>query len=222
MQLAIFNGSPRGQKGNSALLIRWLKSGIEPNSDVVVETHCINNLNEHDSYTSSLKSADMALVVFPLYADGMPGMTMAFLETLEPLRKSLGSLRLGFVVHSGFPEATHSRAIEKYLEWLAAELGAQYAGTVVMGGSESLRYASPKNTAAKETLFAQLGERLVKEGRFPAELIKQAVGMERIPSAVGFLLKILAKTSMFQSMWISQLKKNNVYSERSARPYAER
>jgi len=222
MQLVIFNGSPRGQKGNSALLIRWLKSGIEQNSDVVAETYCINRINEHDSYVGSLKSADMALVVFPLYADGMPGMVMAFLEKLEPLRKSLGNLRLGFVVHSGFPEAIHSRAIEKYLEWLTKELGAQYAGTVVMGGSEGLRYSSPKSTAAKEVLFMQLGEGLVKEGHFPTQLIKQAAGMEKFPPAVCLLLKLLAKTSMFQTMWVSELKKNNAYHEHAAKPYTDK
>lgn len=46
---------------------------------------------------------------------------------------------LGFMVQSGFPEALHSRLLQRNLEKLVRRLCASYAGTVVRGGGEALQ-----------------------------------------------------------------------------------
>ena len=219
MQLTIFNGSPRGMGGNSRLIIEWLIQGVKQNSDVNIETLSLIKINEHDSYISKLKASEIALVVIPLYTDSMPGIVMAYIEKLQPLRKSLKGLKLGFIVHSGFPEACHSRYIEKYLGWLSGELGADYMGTVVFGGSEGLNSMSPKAIAKKQVLFNEVGRKITVDNQFDPVILKKIAGWERL-SKVGILIvRILVRMGIINSGWNNQLKSNNALGERDAKPY---
>lgn len=220
MWLTIFNGSPKGTGGNSELLIRWLKEGILQNLDINVDTLYLNKIGDHDCFINQFKISDIVLIVFPLYTDSMPGIVMAFFEKLQPLRKSLAGLKLGFVVHSGFPEAIHSRAVEEYLKWLVTELGADYFGTVIMGGSEGIARMSPAAIAKKKALFNELGKRLPLENEFNAELIKKVTGEEKFNEIGIFIVQILLKTGLLQHFWNLKLKKNNTYRDRFAKPYA--
>lgn len=219
MQLTIFNGSPRGISGNSRLIIDWLIHGINQNPGAKIETVCLTKVNEYDNFITKLKTSDMALIVFPLYTDCMPGIVMAFIEKLMPLRKTLKGLKLGFVVHSGFPEACHSRSIEKYLVWLSGELSADYMGTVIFGGSEGLNGMSPKAIAKKQAIFSELGQRLIVENQFDLKLLKKIAGMERLGTIGEFIVRILVKMGVINSEWDRQLKANHAYKEKDARPY---
>jgi hypothetical protein len=219
MRLAVFNGSPRGKTANSERLIQWLSAGFAETPGVEAGVYHLARVNDHDEYVDRLRDADTAVMVFPLYTDCMPGIVMAFFERFEALRGSLGHLTLGFVVHSGFPEACQSRAVEKYLVWLTAELGAKYAGTVIMGGTESMRHMQESALVGKRSLLENLGRGLAKDGRFSPELVKRAAGMERLPGPVAFVFKFVSRMNFFQSMWINDLKKNNAYENRAARPY---
>jgi len=53
----------------------------------------------------------------------MPGIVKVFIESLEPLCSREGNPDVGFIVQSGFPEAIHSRYVEKYLEKPSLRLG---------------------------------------------------------------------------------------------------
>lgn len=219
MQLTIFNGSPRGTGSNSDILIEWLVEGLRHDSNLNIEMLYLNKTGNHDSYVDKFKTSDIVLVVFPLYADCMPGIVMAFFEKLQPLRRSLTGLKLGFMVHSGFPEAFHSRQVEKYLVWLTNELNADYLGTVVMGGSEGISMKSQAAIKKKRILFNELGRRLPQADRFDAELVKKIAGMEKLGKFSAWLLQILVKTGMLNIYMNSRLKENNAYRERFARPY---
>ena len=219
MRLAFFNGSPRGKTANSQRLIEWLSSGMADVPTVESSVYHLARVNDHKAHAQALAEAEVAVVVFPLYTDCMPGITMAFMEKLQAWRGSLQHLTLGFVVHSGFPEACQSRAVEKYLVWLAAELGAKYAGTVIMGGTESMRHMQESSLTGKRTIFEGLGCSLVSDGRFNPGLVKRAAGMERLPAPVALIFKLISRMSFFQSMWDNELKKNNAYEQRAARPY---
>ncbi len=219
MQLTIFNGSPRGTVGNSELLIRWLKEGILQNPETNIDTLYLNKIGDHERFINQFKASEGSLIVFPLYTDCMPGIVMAFFEKLQPLRKSLAGLKLGFVVHSGFPEAIQSRAVEKYLQWLTAELGADYLGTVIMAGSEGIAKMPPALTAKKRAIFKELGRRLPLENEFNAELVKKVAGQEKFNQLGILIVQILAKMGFLSYSWNQELKKNNAYQDRFARPY---
>lgn len=221
MQLTIFNGSPRGKGSNSEVIIKWLTEGLQQNQGIDINAFYLNKTKEHQSYIGKLQASDIALIVFPLYTDCMPGVVMEFIEKLEPLRKSLPGVKIGFIVHSGFPEAAQLRYVEKYLEWLADELGVGYIGTVVMGGSEGIRTTSPEKMKGKIELFNELGRRLPQENKFNAELVKKISGMEKMGKIMASIFKLVTKTGIINVEWDRELKKNNVYNDRFAKPYAK-
>ncbi len=221
MQLTIFNGSPRGTGGNSELLIQWLVEGVRQNPDINIDILYLNKIGDHENFVNKFKIAESVLIVFPLYTDSMPGIVMAFFEKLQPLRKYMTGLRLGFVVHSGFPEALQSRYVEKYLVWLADELGADYFGTVVMGGSEGISMMPPGMIKKKRALFNELGRRLPEVDIFDAALVRKIAGMEKLGKFRAWCLRIVAKTGIINIYMNNKLKENNAFEERFAKPYAK-
>jgi multimeric flavodoxin WrbA len=138
-RLVFFNGSPRGRKGNTPLMLEQVAVGFgRP-----VETYHLIRLRETDRMVQAFAKAESALLGFPLYTDAMPGIVKHFIEALEPLVGRSDNPPLGFLVQSGFPEGLHSRYVERYLEKLAARLGSPYLGTIVKGGGEGTRVMPP-------------------------------------------------------------------------------
>lgn len=221
MQLTIFNGSPRGAAGNSALIIEWLMDGIKTQQSITTEVCLLNRLSDHKHYVQVLKNSDIAIILFPLYADSMPGITMAFFEKLEGLKGQLTGLKLGFVVHSGFPEACQSRPVEQYLEWLTKYLGAQYLGTAIMGSSEGIKTMPSALLKGRQGLFAELGKSTVLCKPFDSALLKKLSGKERMSKLSILWFRILSLTGLTKWYWTSQLKQNKSYDKRFARPYAD-
>ncbi len=213
MRFLLCNGSPRGVKGFSAKYIEALAEGLLEHRDITVEKVLLNRVAEHRETAVRLSGVDCAVVVFPLYTDAMPGITMAFFEELRPFIGSLENLSLGFIVQSGFPERVQSRAVEKYLERLTGILGARYAGTAVFGGGMGM---NDKRTE----LLHQLGQSFLPGKRFNPEILSMTTPMENIPLPGRVFMRILGLTPLVQMDWIRQLKANGAYEKRNDRPYA--
>jgi len=80
---------------------------------------------------------------------------------------------MGFIVQSGFIEATQSKYLEHYLSALIKRLIYTYLGAVIKGGSVGI-YMMPENMNKK--LFAKLhslGEQFEIEGAFVQEVMKE-------------------------------------------------
>lgn len=213
MRFLICNGSPRGAKGFSAKYIDALAEGFSEHPDVIIEKVLLNRVAEHREVAARLAAADCAIVVFPLYTDAMPGLTMAFFEELKPFIGSLGGLTLGFIVQSGFPEHIQSRAVENYLKRLTEILGARYAGTAVFGGGMMM---NDKRTV----LLQKLGRAFLPENKFDPAILSLTTPMETVPLAARVLIGILGLTPLPQLDWIRQLKANGAYEKRDDQPYA--
>lgn len=220
MKLTIINGSPRGKNSNSSVITQWLLEGIGNHKDYETETAYLNRIQDHESTVGKMANSDMVIIIFPLYADCMPGLVMAFIERLQPLKGSLQGKKLGFIVHSGFPEACHSRYVERYLVWLSKELNADYMGTAITAGSEGFRVMPESMTRKKRSLYNQLGAKMMETGSFDPELSKMISGAERLPKLTLLLYRILGKTGVANFYWNGMLKRNNAYDNRSAKPYA--
>ncbi|NLN45973.1 MAG: NAD(P)H-dependent oxidoreductase [Clostridiaceae bacterium] len=212
MRYLVCNGSPRGDNGFTSVLIRRFLAGLRE-AGAEADLLLLDHPARHAEAAAQLAKADVAVVFFPLYTDAMPGILMSFIEHLEPYAGGLSGLSLGFVVHSGFPEAVHCRAVERYLARLAALLGANYAGTAVLGG----------NPWTKKRLDAVqgLGRRFVPAGhRFDPALLAQAAFRERFHTSGLLLLRPLAALGVFNRYFNGQLKANGVFGRRFDRPYA--
>ncbi len=227
MKLTIFNGSPRGKRSNTKILMDHFCKGFndaaaevntEENSLKVNVAYLVHR-DEMEEFLELFEEADKVILAFPLYTDSVPGIVKYFIEQLEPLCGRENNPDMGFVVQSGFPEAVHSRAVEKYLEKLARRLGCKYLGTVIKGGVEGIQVQPPRMTQKLFDSFYGLGVHFGKTGAFDEAIIRELVKWERLPGWALVLLRFLALTGIANMYWNTQLKKNNVFSERSSRPY---
>jgi multimeric flavodoxin WrbA len=249
MKLTIFNGSPRGKNSNSAVLTKWIAQGAaeaeraagetgetervtgeigdkersagETSGTVRVEYEelFLVKTQEHKSYAKKFEESDISLLVFPLYTDSMPGIVAAFIEELASLAGKMQGKKLGFVVHSGFPEACHSRYVEKYLVRLTGILGADYAGTAVMGSSEPTRMIPESKQQKKGELFARLGRSIVREGSFDKATLYELAPLEKLTGLTLLIYKMGSATGLFKIFFRSLLKQNNTIKTSFARPY---
>jgi hypothetical protein len=224
MKLTIFNGSPRGKKSNTEILMNHFIRGFTSageNQENQTNIAYLVHINKIDNHVKMFADAQKVILAFPLYTDAMPGIVKHFIEQLEPLCKKKNNFDMGFLVQSGFPEAHHSRFIEKYLEQLTARLGGNYLGTVVKGGVEGIQIKPPFMTKKLFNAISQLGYHFGKTGTFQREIVQLLSKPEHLSGFSRFIFKLLAFTGLTEYYWNSQLKKNNAYDQRFNRPYSK-
>ena len=219
-RLTVFNGSPRGRKGNTPILLTKFLEGFSANPEHSYDLYHLNRLKESARFPQAFAAAECVLLGFPLYTDAMPGIVKAFIEQLEPFRGRASNPPIGFLIQSGFPEALHSRYVERYLEKLAARLGSPYWGSIVKGGGEGVRLMPEDSNRAIFDSLRQLGRTFGERGLLDPVLLKSLASPERFPAYMGPFYWLLTKTRSSTSYWDDQLKKNGVYERRSAQPYA--
>jgi multimeric flavodoxin WrbA len=219
--LTIFNGSPRGSKGNTPIMLKQFGEGFTSIPGHTYEINNLNRLKEKDKFSETFAAAECVWLGFPLYTDAMPGMVKNFIESLEPLRGRRNNPAIGFLVQSGFPEALHSRNVERYLEKLADRLDAPYLGTIVKGGGEGVRMVPEERNAGLFDALQGLGSGFAQTGQLHPDLLPVVAGVERYSPLLGPVFKVFLRTSAASWYWDSQLKGNRVYEERFAQPYVE-
>lgn len=220
-RLTVFNGSPRGPKGNSPLMLEQVVKGLTSDGTHTAETCHLVHQNALDDYRDAFAAAEAVLLGFPLYTDAMPAIVKTFIEALEPLRGRNGNPPIGFLVQSGFPEAVHSRHLERYLAKLAERLGSPYLGTIVKGGGEGTRLMPESMNRKLFDNLSAIGHSLAAEGRFDAASMRAIAKPERYPGFLAPAFEMLSKTPLLNRYWNNQLKANGVYEERFAQPFAE-
>lgn len=223
MRLVVFNGSPRGEKSNTRILMEQFLRGFARTSRTAGnehQVHYLRRVSDQEAFRTAFRAADAALLAFPLYTDAMPGIVKAFIETLAPLCGREGNPALAFVVQSGFPEAAHSRPVERYNRKLAGRLGCRYLGTVVKGGVEGIQVMPPNMTRRLFTSFESLGESFGRTGELDAGLVRRLAGRERLSPVMRLLYRLLRLTGLTNFYWNGQLKSNGAFERRFAAPYA--
>jgi multimeric flavodoxin WrbA len=218
-RLTVLNGSPRGKTGNTQVLLERLVQGFEANAGRTHEMLHLIRVREAGRLRQAFTEAECVLLGFPLYTDAMPGLVKAFIEALQPLCGRARNPALGFLVQSGFPEAAHSRYVEKYLEKLALRLGSPYVGTLVKGGAEGVRFIPPDANPPLFDTLHQLGEAFGKTGQFDSTLVRQLAKPERFPRVLAPAYKLMLRTKAATSYWDNQLEENGAYENRFAQPY---
>ncbi len=219
MTLTIFNGSPRRHKSNSTLLTEHFIKGfhsIKEKENVRVcylaETKMLKeNLNIFDR-------SEQVIIIFPLYTDCMPGMVKEFFEHL-PVKDSSPSLKLGFIVQSGFPESSHSIYVERYLRKLAQRINCNYLGTVIKGGVEGIRSMPSSMNKKVFKSFHQLGVHFAEYGEFSGEIMVKMKNPIKFNNMELIIFRFLKITGLVDYYWKSNLKKNGAYHQRDNKPF---
>jgi NAD(P)H-dependent FMN reductase len=215
-RLTLFNGSPRGHKGNTPIFLREIAAGFAGPSEV----HHLVRLKETEQMVQAFAGAECVIFGFPLYTDAMPGVVKHFIEALQPLVGRQNNPPLGFVLQSGFPEGLHSRYVERYLEKLATRLGSPYLGTVVKGNGEGTRLMPLEMNQRLFTNLQALGAGLAANGQFDPVNLKAIAHPERFPALLGPLFQIILRLPVAHAYFDNMLKQNQAYQQRFAQPFA--
>lgn len=214
-----FNGSPRGKKSNTSILLNHFINGFNQNYDHQLNLSYLIYTKDVQKHVELFKNAENVIIAFPLYTDAMPGIVKYFFEALEHLCGKKENPRIGFIVQSGFPEPIHSRFVEKYLEKLVKRLGCEYTGTIVKGGVEGIQVMPSWMTKKLFNTFYQLGTYYAENSAFSIELLKKLAPREKMSFWSVQVVKVMQKAGISNFYWNNQLKKNSVFDKRFEQPY---
>lgn len=217
MKLAVFNGSPRGKKSNSDILLRHFLFGFNHTPGHIVTKSYLYKLKENGRHLQEFQDSDFILLAFPLYTDAMPGIVKHFIESLSKIETR--DKKMGFIVQSGFPEAFHSTFIARYLEKLVLRLGAENLGVVIKGGVEGIQVKPPLMNKKLLRSFHELGRIFGQTGEFDQRIIEKLKKPMHLPKSMLLLAPLLKRTGLLDLYWTAQLKQNKVYKKRYDRPY---
>ncbi|HIZ16618.1 MAG TPA: hypothetical protein H9675_03490 [Firmicutes bacterium] len=131
-KIMIINGSPRAPRSNSK---KYSELFIK-HCSVPTEYFSITNKN-HLELCMKMEEFTDILLVFPLYADGIPVTLMNFLKTLEgnqPKQKP----RISVLINCGFIEPEQNNIAVKMIEFFCKEQGYSFGSVLRVGSGEAI------------------------------------------------------------------------------------
>lgn len=219
MRLLVCNGSPRGGKSNTDVLLdRFLAGFAAEGGELLARVHLVRE-GEAERAAAAFRSADAVLLAFPLYVDAVPAPAKRFVELLAPHVGAGGNPALLFLVQSGFPEALHSRPVERYLEKLSRRLGAPYLGTIVKGGVEGIRSQPAWMSRRLLRRLEALGRGLAREGRLDPALVARVATLERFGTGLAGRLLLAVTCRVADRWWAASLARSGARGRVADAPY---
>jgi multimeric flavodoxin WrbA len=213
-RITVFNGSPRGKKGNTPIMLEELLKGFGGEFEI----HHLVQIKKLEEQVKAYHEAECVWLGFPLYTDAMPGLVKNFIEALEPFRDNENNPPMGFLVQSGFPEGIHSRYVERYLDGLAKRLGSPYLGTIIKGNGEGTRVMPTEATQSLFDNLQTLGKNLAETGKLNPEILETIAKPERYPRILGPVFRIFLKTKIAHSYFDGMMHENGAYERRNDQP----
>ena len=216
MRLVIINGSPRGKKSNSQLLINWIKDSMGNTLDIheffVIET------KKYHAVINSITDDCSILIVFPLYTDSMPAILKQLLEAMEVIKGKKKNIRMYYIVQSGFTGANHCRFVERYLVFFAKYMGFNYMGTAISPAGEGLHIMPKFVTCNVRKKVQQLSENIKENEKYSKKKLAKLAGREK----PNFLFCFLVKSGHFGNAYFKyMMRKNNAYEIHYNKPYSD-
>ena len=216
MHFVIISGATRPQsKSNTAKVITAFQKGFEENCNTT-EVWYLSDRRQWKRAAQAFTQNDRILIAFPLYVENIPGILLEFLSGLTP-KKTPGT-KLAFLIQGGFPEASQSRCCEAFLETLPAQLGCDYAGTLIKGDMFGTSLVDEKNREKMLAPFTQMGRTFAQTGCFEKAAVDAFAGQEYMPKKQIRMYNLFGKhISHFFVGYIA--KKLGCKEKLNARPY---
>lgn len=218
MHLVIISGAARPRaKSNTAKIIAAFQAGYEEGGNTT-EVWYLSDHSQWSGAAQAFARNDNLLIALPLYVENIPGILLEFLSGLKP--KTAPGTKLAFLLQGGFPEASQSRCCEAYLETLPAQLGCEYAGTLLKGDLFGLSLTDEKSWAKLMAPFTEMGRYYAKTGCFDKAAVDKFAGPEYMPKSQIRMYDLVFKhiSRLFMG---GIAKKLGCKGRLDARPYAE-
>ena len=137
MKIGIINGSPRGKKSNSEILIKYLCSLLEEHQ---INKYYLFSSKIHSEIKSEIHNADVLIFVFPLYIDSIPSSLLDILLKFEEEKIINSKTKIYCIVNNGFFEGKQNQlAILQMKNW-CQKTGAEWGQGIGIGAGEILSY----------------------------------------------------------------------------------
>ena len=216
MHLVIISGATRPQsKSNTAKVIAAFQKGVEENGNTT-EVWYLSDRRQWKRAANAFEQNERILIAFPLYVENIPGILLEFLSGLTP--KQAPGTKLAFLIQGGFPEASQSRCCEAFLETLPAQLGCEYAGTLIKGDMFGTSRVDEKTREKMLAPFTQMGRTFAQTGSFEKTAVDAFAGPEYMPEKQIRMYNLVGKhISRFFMGRIA--KKLGCKEKLDARPY---
>jgi hypothetical protein len=227
MKLAVINGSPKRKNSNTGIFLDHFITGFKNSGEKTISLHAVSDLEEENEILDLFSAADAVFIAMPLYTNAMHADVKRFFEMLRPISHSPDkNPLLMFLVQSGFPEAHHSRYIEKYLKKLCSRLNCEYGGTIIRGGMDTINQTCP--ALIRKGIFWLLANRIQKighafgkTGSLDSTMLRQFAFPERMPKIAIYLFNIYSFFGIRYLGFDKELMKNNMFEQRDATPYLQ-
>jgi len=214
MKLIVCNGSPRGMKSNTTLLMDNFLAGFEQISGNCHETLYLVSAADRARAVTVFGETDLVLLAFPLYNDAMPSIVKEFIEALTNCRSVETRPSLVFLVQCGFLGGYNTGPIAAYLKKLAGRLGCRCAGVIRKDGVEGIQ---SKPRIFNRRLFMSM-KKLGYELGATGQLCEQGLNALAQPENYSPLtLKICNKLAEYV-YWKPLYKRYGTYARRFDRP----
>lgn len=219
MHLVIISGATRPQpRSNTAKIIEAFRKGYEETGNTT-EVWYLSDRRQWEGAARAFAEQEQILIALPLYVENIPGILLEFLSGLTP--KSKPGTRLAFLLQGGFPEACQSRCCEKYVETLPAQLGCEYAGTLIKGDMFGVSLTEEKSRAKLLAPFTEMGRYFAAHGYFDKETVNAFAGPEYMPEKQIRMFNLFGHT--VQKIFMGRIaKKLGCQAPLDARPYEQR
>ena len=137
MKIVIINGSPRGKKSNSEILIKYLCSLLEEHQ---INKYYLFSSKIHSEIKSEIHNADVLIFSFPLYIDSIPSSLLDILLKFEEEKIVNSKTKIYCIANNGFFEGKQNQlAILQMKNW-CQKTGAEWGQGIGIGAGEILSY----------------------------------------------------------------------------------
>lgn len=219
MHLVIISGATRPQpRSNTAKIIEAFRKGYEEAGNTT-EVWYLSDRRQWEGAAKAFAVQEQILIALPLYVENIPGILLEFLSGLTS--KSEPGTKLAFLLQGGFPEACQSRCCEKYVEMLPAQLGCEYAGTLIKGDMFGVSLTEEKSRAKLLAPFTEMGRYFAAHGYFDKETVNAFAAPEYMPEKQVKMFNLFGHT--VQKIFMGRIaKKMGCRAPLDARPYERR
>lgn len=137
MKIGIINGSPRGKKSNSEILIKYLCSLLKEHQ---INKYYLFSSKIHSEIKSEIHNADVLIFSFPLYIDSIPSSLLDILLKFEEEKIINSKTKIYCIVNNGFFEGKQNQlAILQMKNW-CQKTGVEWGQGIGIGAGEILSY----------------------------------------------------------------------------------
>lgn len=217
MHVIIINGSPRTrQYSNTDKILQSFVKGLEK-ENVTYDLYSLSNRKEWEPAREAYLTNDKIIFALPMYVDSISSLMLEFLDTLPTEREHPADL--AYILHGGFGEGNQFRLCEKLLKSITFQLGCNYGGCLIKGGSFFLRLFERDKVERMTSPYTKMGVLYALHGNFVTPEAKRFTGPERYPWLVrqitGLFLKLVVnkKFNQFAQDW-------GCYKPLNYKPYA--